>query len=90
MSYYKSIYGVKMDGHLLDKANEAVAGARDGRISRKDAESIMLAVIDGNAYTDIEKTTMEHIRDNHQWTESADTWFRSQIASWAATKSLQS
>jgi hypothetical protein len=86
MSYYKTIYGVKMDGQLLDKANKAVAGARDGRISVDDAKSIILSVTDGGEYTPIEKLTMEYIRDNHQWTDAADSWFRSEIASWAATK----
>jgi len=86
MSYYKTIYGVKFDGLLLDRANIAVAGARDGRISRKDAEGLLQAVVDRGEYTAVEKQTMEYIRDNHQWTESADSWFRGQIASWAAKK----
>jgi hypothetical protein len=86
MSYYKVIYGVKYDGVLLDRANQAVAGARDGRISKKDAEGLLQAVVDRGEYTPVEKQTMEYIRDNHPWTESADAWFRSQIASWAARK----
>jgi hypothetical protein len=43
-------------------------------------------VKDSGEYTDVEKDTMEYIRDNFKWTEGADEWFRSQIASWAATK----
>jgi hypothetical protein len=86
MSYYKTINGKNLDGHLVEMADQAIAGEGDGRISRKDAESIIAAVVDGGAYTDIEKETMEYIRDNYKWTESADGWFRSQIASWAGTK----
>ncbi len=40
----------------------------------------------GGIYTEVEKDTMEFIRDNFQWTEAADEWFRSQIATWAVTK----
>jgi len=86
MSYYKLVNGVKMDGHILDMAEKAIAGEGDGRISRQDAEAIFAAVHDGGEYTDVEKNTMEYIRDNFKWTESADAWFRSQVASWAATK----
>ncbi len=75
-----------MDGELLDIANKAVEGEGDGRISKKDAELLIDAVKDGGSYTAIEKATMEYIRDNYKWTESADGWFRSQIASWAASK----
>ena len=86
MSYYKNVNGKNLDGHLLDMADKAVEGEGDGRISRKDAESLIAAVVDGGAYTDIEKATMEHIRDNYKWTDSANEWFRSEIASWAAKK----
>ncbi len=84
MSYYKSVDGVKMDGTLLELAEKAIAGAGDGRISQKDAESLLAAVQDAGNYTDVEKETMKYIRDNFQWTESADAWFRTQISSWAA------
>jgi hypothetical protein len=83
MSYYKNIDGKKIDGKLLEMAEEAVNGAGDGRISKADAEALITAVQDSGNYTDIEKNTMEYIRDNFKWTEHADEWFRSSIASWA-------
>jgi hypothetical protein len=86
MSYYKTIDGKSMDAYLLSMADKAVQGGGDGRISLKDAEELIKLVKDGGNYTDVEKTTMEYIRDNYRWTESADEWFRSQIASWAASK----
>jgi len=86
MAYYKTIDGEKYDGELLELADKAVAGVGDGRISLKDAETLLAAVKDGNSYTDIEKATMKYIRDNYKWTDEADAWFRSQIAKWAATK----
>jgi hypothetical protein len=86
MAYYKTIDGVKYDGELIEKAEKAVAGKGDGRISLKDAEDLLESVKDGNSYTDIEKATMKYIRDNFKWTDEADAWFRSQIAKWAAEK----
>lgn len=86
MAYYKTIDGEKYDAELLEKADKAVAGKGDGRISLKDAEDLLIAVKDGNSYTDIEKATMKYIRDNYKWTDEADAWFRSQIAKWAAEK----
>lgn len=75
-----------MDGNLLDMAEEAIAGAGDGRISKQDAETMIAAVKDSGEYTDVEKDTMEYIRDNFKWTEGADEWFRSEIARWASMK----
>ncbi len=75
-----------MDGRLLDLADKAIAGAGDGRISKEDASDMIAVVKDGGAYTDVEKDTMEYIRDNYKWTEGADDWFRSEIAKWAVTK----
>jgi hypothetical protein len=86
MSYYKTINNKKMDGRLLEMAEKAVAGAGDGRISKADAAELIKTVRDGGTYTDVEKDTMEYIRDNFKWTDGADDWFRSEIASWAATK----
>lgn len=86
MSYYKTIDGKKYDGELLEAADKAVAGAGDGRISMEDAKGLLSEVKDGGSYTDIEKDTMEYIRDNYKWTDSADEWFRTEIRKWAATK----
>ena len=84
MSYYKTINGKKFDGHLLELAEDAVKGAGDGRISKADAEMMIGAVKDGGIYTEVEKLTMEYIRDNFQWTDGANEWFRSEITQWAA------
>ena len=86
MGYYKTIDGVKYDGELIEVAEKAVAGKGDGRISLDDAKKILEEVMDGNSYTDIEKATMEYIRDNFKWTDEADNWFRTEIRKWAASK----
>ncbi len=86
MSYYVTIDGKKMDKRLLEMAQRAVAGQGDGRISKADAEEMIQVVKDGNVYTAVEKDTMEYIRDQFSWTDSANQWFRSEIAKWALKK----
>ena len=86
MSYYKIVDGKKMDGHLLDLANKVVEGQGDGRISKEDGQVLLKAVTDGGVYTEVEKETMEYIRNNFKWTEGADDWFRTQISEWAGAK----
>jgi hypothetical protein len=86
MSYYRVIDGKKYDNGLLTAAEEAVKGKGDGRISLEDAKSLLEQVKDGDTYTDIEKDTMEYIRNNFKWTDEADEWFRTEIRKWAATK----
>ena len=52
--------------------------------STTDAHRLIAAVTDGGKYTDTEKDTMEYIRANYKFTEEADSWFRSEIAKFAA------
>lgn len=86
MGYYKIIDGKKYDGELIELADKLTAGGGDGRISMEDAKQLLEAVMDGNSYTDIEKDTMSYLRENYNWTEAADEWFRTEIRKWAATK----
>lgn len=86
MAYYKTIDGKKYDGELLELAEKLTSGAGDGRLSKDDAAQLFEAVKDGGAYTDIEKYTVAHLRDNYKWTEVADEWFRTEVKKWAASK----
>ncbi len=86
MSYYKIVDGKKMDGHLLDMAAKVVEGQGDGRISKEDCDVLLKAVTDGGVYTETEKVTMEYIRQNFNWTDGADEYFRTQISAWAGAK----
>ncbi|MEA3452362.1 MAG: hypothetical protein U9Q83_10740 [Bacteroidota bacterium] len=86
MAYYVTIDDKKMDKDLIDAAEEAVKGRGDGRISLEDAKLLLEKVKDGNSYTDVEKDTMEHIRNNFKWSSEADEWFRTEIRKWAAEK----
>ncbi len=84
--YYKVINGVKYDKGLLDAADKAIKGQGDGRISLADARKLLKQIKDANKYTAIEKTTMAYIRDNYKFTDEADSWLRTEIRKWAATK----
>ena len=85
-TYYKRIKGKNYDGKLINKADRSVKGRGDGRISLSDAKALLKTVKDSANYSDIEKATMRHIRDNYDFTPEADRWFRDQVRSWAATK----
>jgi hypothetical protein len=82
MDHYKQVGKKKLDGHLLEIADVAVAGAGDGRISKDDAQRLLAAVIEDNVYTDVERATIDYIHKNYHWTESARDWFRDQIRLW--------
>ena len=81
-SYYKVIDGKNYDRKMLEIADEAIAGRGDGRISLADAEKLLTAVKDNNAYTDVEKATMRHIRDNYKFTPEADAELRKNVNLW--------
>jgi outer membrane protein OmpA-like peptidoglycan-associated protein len=85
-AYYKKIKGKNYDKKLLDLADISTSGKGDGRISTDDAKALLTVVKDGNEYSDIEKRTVEYIRDNYSFTKSADEYFRTEIRKWAATK----
>ncbi len=86
MAYYVTIDGKKMDKNLIDAAENAVKGRGDGRISTEDAAILLEKIKDGDKYTDVEKDTMEYIRNEFSWTNEADEWFRTEVRKWAATK----
>ncbi|EMN26820.1 OmpA family protein [Leptospira kirschneri] len=85
-NYYITIKGRKYDRKLIQLAEEFTSGKRDGKISINDAKRLLRIVKDNNAYTDIEKHTIEYIRENYKFTEKSDEWFRSEIRKWAAKK----
>lgn len=84
ISYYKQIDGKRYKAAILVEADEAVAGAGDGRISKADAEKIFATISDGHTYTQVEKDTMHYIREHYKWTPEADELFRRKVRSWAA------
>ena len=84
--YYIEMDEVKGDRQLIELADGAVSGKRDGRISIDDAKALFAAVRDNDTYTDVEKNTMAYIRENYNLTVEADAWFRTEVRKWAGTK----
>lgn len=85
-SYYRKIKGKNYDLELLELAEKLTAGQGDGRISKADAAKMFERVADAGKYTEIEKRTMEYIRETFSFTPEADKWLRGRIRSWADAK----
>lgn len=83
---YVTIKGRKYDRELIKLAEEFTSGKRNAKISVNNAKQLLKAVKDNNSYTDIEKHTIEYIRENYKFTEKSDEWFRTEIRKWATEK----
>lgn len=87
MISHKVVDGKTLDVRLLTLAEKAVQGSGDGRISRDDAENILLVIKADGFYTDVKRETVEFISKNMRWTEAADTWFREHLSGWLKIES---
>ena len=85
-SHYRQIDGKKYSAELLDIADGLVAGKGDGRISAEDAGALFTKLATDHKYTDLEKDTIEYIRNNYKWTEAGDAALRFAVRSWAAER----
>lgn len=84
-AYYKVIDGEKYDRGLIELCDKIVSESSTGIITTYDAEDLYEMVVDAGRYTDIEKKTLNFIRENYRWTEDADVWFRTEVRKWAKT-----
>ncbi len=84
--YIENDRGAKFDRAMLEQVETIVAGQGDGRISVDDCDTLYAMVADAGKYTDIEKKTVRHIRNNYVFTDAADEKFRFMIRSWAAKR----
>ena len=84
--YIQNDRGAKFDRAMLEQVETIVAGQGDGRIAVDDCEALFTMVADAGKYTDTEKKTMRHIRNNYEFTDAADEKFRFMIRSWAAKR----
>ncbi|MDF1660260.1 MAG: hypothetical protein P1V97_00710 [Planctomycetota bacterium] len=87
-SYYQQIQGKKFKRSLIDMAKSCVSGKGDGRISLDDAKVLFKKAHDGSSYTQVEKDTIKYIRDNFNWTDQADGFFRKETRRIAVTRGL--
>lgn len=85
-SHYRQIDGKKYSAELLDIADSLVAGKGDGRISAEDAGELFTKLATDHKYTDLEKDTIEYIRNNYKWTDAGDAALRFAVRSWAAER----
>jgi len=72
---------------MIEKAEKAVEGVGDGRVSVEDAKTIIAEALDGNRYTKIEQKTMKYIREHFKWTEAAVAYTDKALEEWEAKKS---
>jgi len=82
-NYYRIIKGEKYDKGMMEAAEDAIK--KNGQITKDDCKIFFEEIIDGNRYTEIEKATMKHIRDNFKFAPGADEWLRSEISKWASS-----
>ena len=85
-SHYKQIDGKKYSAVLLEAVDAMVAGKGDGRISKKDAESLFSLLGKDHKYSDLEKETMAYIRDNYKFTTAGQEYIQKTIQSWKAAR----
>lgn len=78
-SYYKIIDGIRYDRTLLEAADRMTGGRGDGRISEEDAAKLLQQARDGNRITDIEKRTLQYIRNHYHWTEKAAAYWTTEM-----------
>lgn len=85
-TYYKTIKGIRYDKEMLEAADEAVSGKKDGRISINDAKKIINKALDGPGITEVESRTLQYIYDNYNFTPSSKEHFATYLTSDTETK----
>jgi hypothetical protein len=83
-SNYQTIGGKKYDRGMIGAVEKATEDK--DKIDIADCKKLLVEIVDGNKYTQIEKDTMKYIRENYKFENDADQWIRRAIASWAAKK----
>ncbi len=80
-TFFKAANGrdVEVDAILWGLAHQLTAGRGDGRLSKADAQQIFDSIAADSTYSDIEKKTIGHIRNNFNWTDAGDAHFRTLI-----------
>jgi len=68
MNSDRQIDSNKLNRRLIEVANAAIAGARDGRISKNDAEVLLALIASNGSYTTVERATVDYIHKNYKWT----------------------
>mgnify|MGYP003329679548 FL=1 len=78
-NYYKVIDGLEYDFALLEEAENCVKGQGDGRISKNDADKLILKIIDRSKITEIEYRTIFYILEKFKFTDEGLKYFASKL-----------
>ncbi len=68
---YQSIDGVKYEKELLDLAKKHTTGRGEGKLSKEEVADLFKSASDGQGVTEVEKRTLEYIRNNFELTKAA-------------------
>jgi hypothetical protein len=78
---YQTIDGVKYEKELLDLATAHTTGKGEGKLSKDEVVDLFKSANDGQGVTDTEKSTLEYIRNNYEFTDAAAKDFDAAFAS---------
>jgi hypothetical protein len=85
-SYYKQTQLIQFDRAALKSAKRAMAGERDGRISKKEAPRVAAHLNDNGQLTDVEKKTLAKIRKDANLTGAGRAQLKHEMLSAAASR----
>ncbi len=78
---YQTIDGVKYEKELLDLATAHTTGQGEGKLSKDEVVDLFKSANDGQGVTDTERSTLEYIRNNYEFTDAAAKDFDAAFAS---------
>lgn len=86
---YKTIDGVKYEKELLDLATKHTTGRGEGKFSKDEVADLFKSANDGASITDAERSTLEYIRNNYEFTDAAAKDFDEAFAKIAPAKTTE-
>lgn len=86
---YKTIDGIKYEKELLDLATKHTTGQGEGKLSKDEVADLFKSANDGEGITDTERSTLEYIRNNYEFTDAAAKDFDAAFAEIAPNKTTE-
>ncbi|WP_027967856.1 hypothetical protein [Halomonas halocynthiae] len=77
---YVTIGGVQYEKELIDLANAHTTGQGEGKVSKDEVDDLLKSALDGQGVTDVERRTLEYIRNNFDFTDAAAERFDKKFA----------
>ena len=69
---YASINGVRYEKELIELAKHHTSGSvQNGKLSKAEVAELFQSAADGQTVTETEKSTLEYIRGNFEFTDAA-------------------